>query len=138
MTSMATTGWSRSLLASACSVVIFNYFLPPRASPFMCMEKDYPVTFVVMFVVALLSSALTTRLKDHARQSAKLAYRTKVLFDTNQLLQKAETDEAILNTLISQIRKLLENTSSFIRPGRKNWELLSSPRILFPRKNQNS
>lgn len=69
--------------------------------------KDYPVTFIVMFVVALLSSALTTRLKDHARQSAKLAYRTKVLFDTNQLLQKAETDEAILNTLISQIQKLL-------------------------------
>lgn len=69
--------------------------------------KDYPVTFIVMFVVALLSSALTTRLKDHARQSAKLAYRTKVLFDTNQLLQKAETDKAILNTLISQIQKLL-------------------------------
>lgn len=60
-----------------------------------------------MFVVALLSSALTTRLKDHARQSAKLAYRTKVLFDTNQLLQKAETDASILNTLISQIQKLL-------------------------------
>ena len=107
MTSMATTGWSCSLLASACSVVIFNYFFTTPRFTFHVYGKDYPVTFVVMFVVALLSSALTTRLKDHARQSAKLAYRTKVLFDTNQLLQKAETDEAILNTLISQIRKLL-------------------------------
>ena len=107
MTSMATTGWSCSLLASACSVIIFNYFFTTPRFTFHVYGKDYPVTFVVMFVVALLSSALTTRLKDHARQSAKLAYRTKVLFDTNQLLQKAETDEAILNTLISQIRKLL-------------------------------
>ncbi len=107
LTSIATTGWSCSLLASACSVVVFNYFFTTPRFTFHVYGKDYPVTFIVMFVVALLSSALTTRLKDHARQSAKLAYRTKVLFDTNQLLQKAETDKAILNTLISQIQKLL-------------------------------
>ena len=107
LTSIATTGWSCSLLASACSVIVFNYFFTTPRFTFHVYGKDYPVTFIVMFVVALLSSALTTRLKDHARQSAKLAYRTKVLFDTNQLLQKAETDKAILNTLISQIQKLL-------------------------------
>lgn len=107
LASIATTGWSCSLLASACSVIVFNYFFTTPRFTFHVYGKDYPVTFIVMFVVALLSSALTTRLKDHARQSAKLAYRTKVLFDTNQLLQKAETDKAILNTLISQIQKLL-------------------------------
>ena len=107
LASIATTGWSCSLLASACSVIVFNYFFTTPRFTFHVYGKDYPVTFIVMFAVALLSSALTTRLKDHARQSAKLAYRTKVLFDTNQLLQKAETDEAILNTLISQIQKLL-------------------------------
>ena len=107
LASIATTGWSCSLLASACSVIVFNYFFTTPRFTFHVYGKDYPVTFIVMFAVALLSSALTTRLKDHARQSAKLAYRTKVLFDTNQLLQKAETDKAILNTLISQIQKLL-------------------------------
>lgn len=107
LASIATTGWSCSLLASACSVIVFNYFFTTPRFTFHVYGKDYPVTFIVMFVVALLSSALTTRLKNHARQSAKLAYRTKVLFDTNQLLQKAETDKAILNTLISQIQKLL-------------------------------
>ena len=107
LTSIATTGWSCSLLSSACSVIVFNYFFTSPRFTFHVYGKDYPVTFAVMFVVALLSSALTTRLKNHARQSAKLAYRTKVLFDTNQLLQKADTDEAILNTLISQICKLL-------------------------------
>ena len=107
LASIATTGWSCSLLASACSVIVFNYFFTTPRFTFHVYGKDYPVTFIVMFVVALLSSALTTRLKDHAHQSAKLAYRTKVLFDTNQLLQKAETDKAILDTLISQIQKLL-------------------------------
>ena len=107
LASIATTGWSCSLLASACSVIVFNYFFTTPRFTFHVYGKEYPVTFIVMFAVALLSSALTTRLKDHARQSAKLAYRTKVLFDTNQLLQKAETDKAILDTLISQIQKLL-------------------------------
>lgn len=117
LTSIATTGWSCSLLASACSVIVFNFFFTTPRFTFHVYGKDYPVTFIVMFVVALLSSALTTRLKDHARQSAKLAYRTKILFDTNQLLQKAENDTAILNTLISQIRKLL-NKQVIIYPAR--------------------
>ena len=107
LASIATTGWSCSLLASACSVIVFNYFFTTPRFTFHVYGKEYPVTFIVMFSVAMLSSALTTRPKDHARHSAQLAYRTKVLFDTNQLLQKAETDEAILNTLISQIQKLL-------------------------------
>ena len=41
-----------------------------------------------MFMVALLTGSLATRLKDNAKQSARAAYRTKILFETNQLLQK--------------------------------------------------
>ncbi len=135
LASIATTGWSCSLLASACSVIVFNYFFTTPRFTFHVYGKEYPVTFIVMFAVALLSSALTTRLKDHARQSAKLAYRTKVLFDTNQLLQKAETDKAILNTLISQIQKLLGKTHHHL-PG-STWDIRNThplPGSCFRRK----
>lgn len=62
LASIATTGWSCSLLASACSVIVFNYFFTTPRFTFHVYGKDYPVTFIVMFAVALLSSALTTRL----------------------------------------------------------------------------
>ena len=40
--------------------------------------------------------------------SAQSAFRTKVLFDTNQLLQKAQDDDDIINITASQIVKLLD------------------------------
>lgn len=46
-------------------------------------------------------------MKEHAKQSAKAAYRTKVLFDTNQLLQQAKDKNEIVSATASQLIKLL-------------------------------
>ena len=43
----------------------------------------------------------------HAKQSAKAAYRTKVLFDTNQLLQQAKDKNEIVSATANQLIKLL-------------------------------
>lgn len=68
--SMATTGHSYSLLASLCSVFIFNYFF---TYPYFTLMSDpsYIATFAVMLTVALLGSSLTTRVKRQAIQSAQ-------------------------------------------------------------------
>ena len=47
--------------------------------------------------------------------SAQAAFRTKVLFDTNQLLQKANSEEEILSLTASQLMKLL-NRSLIVYP----------------------
>ncbi len=105
--SMTTTGRSYSLLASLLSVLIFNFFF---TYPYLTLMSDpsYLVTFGVMFIVALLSSSLTTRIKRQAIQSANKAYRTEVLLETSQKLQKAEGTEAILTVTATQLGKLLE------------------------------
>ena len=56
---------------------------------------NYIVTFTIMFIVTLLSGSLATRLKENAKQSAHTAYRTKILFETNQLLQKEQDENAV-------------------------------------------
>lgn len=105
--SMVTTGRSYSLLASLLSVLIFNFFF---THPYFTLLSDpsYLATFAVMFIVALLSSSLTTRIKQQAVQSANKAYRTEVLLETSQKLQKAENAEAILTVAGTQLTKLLE------------------------------
>ena len=51
---------------------------------------------IIMFLAALLTGSLATQLKNHAKQSAQAAYRTKVLFDTNQILQQEKNQEDII------------------------------------------
>ena len=70
-------------------------------------DKGYPITFLIMFLAALLTSSLAVKLKEHAKQSAKAAYRTKVLFDTNQLLQQAKDKNEIVSATANQLIKLL-------------------------------
>ena len=68
-----------------------------------------------MLTSAIITCTLTTRLKDHAKMSAQAAFRTKVLFDTNQLLQRAKSEEEILSQTASQLMKLL-NRSLIVYP----------------------
>lgn len=66
-----------------------------------------------MFLVAFLSSSLTTRIKRQARLASRQAYRTQVLLEASQTLQKAEGQEAILEAMAVQLRKLLERTALY-------------------------
>ena len=107
ITSVVTTHKAYSMAAAAVSVVLFNLlFIAPR---FMLAVygKEYPVTFLIMFLTAFISGTLAIRLKNHARQSAQTAYRTKVLFDTDQLLGRAGNREAVVAATAGQLVKLL-------------------------------
>jgi two-component system sensor histidine kinase KdpD len=108
LTSIATFHPIYSLISSIASVLIFNFlFTTPRFS-LMAYDTGYPVTFVIMFLTAYITGTLAMRYKAQAGQSAKIAQRTKVLFDTDQLLSKANGKDEILHATAEQIQKLLE------------------------------
>ena len=60
-----------------------------------------------MFLAAFLTGSLAAKIKKQAKQSAQTAYRTKVLLDTNQLLQRARGPEEIATATASQLLRLL-------------------------------
>lgn len=96
-----------SLVSSIASVFIFNFlFTSPRFS-LTAYETGYPVTFVVMFLTAYITGTFAIRYKRQAGQSARIAHRTKILFDTDQLLSKAGDKTEIMNAAAQQLRKLL-------------------------------
>lgn len=97
-----------SLISSLCSVLLFNYFFTDPRFTFHAYEPGYSVTFIIMLIAALLTGSLAYRLKDNARESARSAYRTKVLFDTNQLLQKSRTYDDVLQVMANQVILLLD------------------------------
>ncbi|MBP5255515.1 MAG: histidine kinase, partial [Clostridia bacterium] len=73
-------------------------------------ETEYAVTFAIMLISSLLTGTLANKLKDNAIQSSREAFRAKVLFDTNQLLRKANTDAEIINITGTQLMKLLNRS----------------------------
>lgn len=108
LTAVVTKNQIYSLISSVVSVLVFNFlFTDPRFS-LQAYGRGYPITFIFMFLAAFVAGTLVTRLKNHARQSAEVAFRTRILFDTNCLLQQAKDRDDIISVTVSQLRKLLE------------------------------
>ena len=126
ITSVITTHRIYSLISSIVSVLIFNFLFTDPKFTLHAYDKGYPVTFAIMFFAALLTGTLAIRLKNHAKQAAQAAYRTKVLFDTNQLLQQAKDKNEIVSATAGQLIKLLKKDIVFYMSEK---DALAEPRI---------
>ena len=95
------------VLSSVASVLVFNFlFTEPRFS-FLAYGSGYLVTFVIMLAASLIIGGTTEKLKTRERQATQTAYRTKILFDANQLIQKASDEAEIFRVTANQLEKLL-------------------------------
>ena len=126
LTSIMTTHRIYSLIASAVSVIVFNFFFTATRYTLLASDKAYPLTFITMFVAAFLTGSLAIRLKRQAKQAAQAAYRTKILFDTNQLLEGVKEKEEIISVTATQLIKLL-NRDMVIYLAEKDG--LSAPKL---------
>ena len=108
LTSAFTSGYTCGVLSAILSVILFNYFLTEPRLSLAAYGSKYPITFAVMFAAALLTGTLAAKLKAHAQLSARDAYRTKLLFDMNRQLQKAETPDEVYQMTATQIQKLMQ------------------------------
>ena len=128
LTAIVTTHQIYSIASAVLSVLVFNFvFTEPRFS-LHAFDAGYPLTFAVMFLAAYMTGSLAIRLKENARQSAQAAYRTRILFDTDQLLNRAENREEIISILAGQLIKLLNrDVVIYMRDG----DALAPP-VCFP------
>ena len=106
--SIITTKRMYGLIASLVSVLVFNFFFAAPRFTFHFNESNYLVTFIIMFMVAFLTGSLAAKLKENAKQSIQAEFRTKILLETNQLLQKERNKSDILRVTAGQIIKLLK------------------------------
>ena len=126
LTAVATTQRVYSLVSSVLSVLAFNFFFTVPRLSLTAYDKGYPVTFVIMFVAAFIASGIAVRMKRHARQAAKNAYRTKILLETNQLLQKGREKSEIVALIAQQLTRLLKKDIVFYLPSDQG---LASPLV---------
>ncbi|MEG2259182.1 MAG: DUF4118 domain-containing protein, partial [Oscillospiraceae bacterium] len=113
ITAIVTTQRGYSLVSSIISVLTFNFFFTVPRFSFNAYDGGYPATFLIMFVSAFITSTLAVKIKQHARQSAETAYRTQILLETNQLLQKGRIKSEIISITARQLIKLLSRDIAF-------------------------
>ena len=116
LTSMVTSSRSSYVLSAIGGVLVFNFFFTTPKFSLRVYEHGAPLTFLIMVVAALIVGTLTDRLKSQVKQSTQAAYRTNLLFETSQMLQKATSDDKIFQTVRTQVSKLLDRHASVL-PG---------------------
>ena len=96
-----------SIAASVASLFLFNFFFVQPRYSLVAYEPGYPVSFIVMFLTAMIAGTLANRLKQTAYQAARTSFRARIISETDQLLAKAENREEILRVCAEQSAKLL-------------------------------
>ena len=97
-----------SFVASIASVLTFNFLFTVPRFTLQAYDSEYPITFLVMFLASLLTGSLASKLKSHAKRSAQVAWRTKLLFETSQNLQRTHTQEEIISVTAKQLLKIFQ------------------------------
>lgn len=119
--------------SSIASVFVFNFlFTEPRFS-FLAYGNGYTITFMIMLIASLIIGGTTDKLKTRERQATQTSYRTKILFDANQLIQKSSNEADVFRVTANQLRKLLnKNILVFDENGQKVYSSLveKNPNII--------
>ena len=107
LVAVITSHCAYSIAASVISLFLFNFFFVQPRYSLAAYEPGYPVSFLVMFLTAVIAGTLTNRLKQMAYQAARTSFRARIISDTDQLLAKAKSREEILRVCTEQSAKLL-------------------------------
>ncbi|AIQ14370.1 sensor histidine kinase [Paenibacillus durus] len=111
--SRITTGYAYGVAASVLSVLMFNFLFTYPYFSFSAVQAGYPLTFLIMLIVALTTSALTVRNRMQARVAVERERRTEVLYEINKKLLITRELEQIVKLTSSYIVKLFGRSVIF-------------------------
>lgn len=101
-------GYLYSFVASICGVLLYNFFFTEPYYTLQVYNPDYPVIFLVMFVVGSLTSMLTIRVKierqlviDREKNITSLYNITKLLLNVKSISELAEVSATELSELFN-------------------------------------
>jgi two-component system sensor histidine kinase KdpD len=79
--SYLTQGYLYGIMASVLSVLVFNFFFTEPYYTLMAYSPEYPVTFIVMMIVSLITGTLTTRVKFETQRAELREKRMRMLYE---------------------------------------------------------
>lgn len=103
-----TSGYFWSSLASILSVLSFNWFFVEPFYSLTVYKQGYPITLLIMCLVAILISNLMVRLKKQAESSMEKEHQMELLYELNKQYVLADNRNQILDISATYLSRLLE------------------------------
>ncbi len=111
--SRVTEGFAYGILASVISVLAFNFFFTEPYFTFTAIQPGQPLTFLIMLIVALVTSTLTVRIKTEARLAKQRGHRAEVLYEINKKLLATRGLDNIVALMNEYLVNLFERSVAF-------------------------
>jgi two-component system sensor histidine kinase KdpD len=112
-------GFGPSILAAFLSVAALNFFFVEPYLTFAVADFRHTVTFIVMFVVAVVISGLTQRVRNQAASAEGREARTAALYELSRELNVAEDRARVVEIAARHLERALDCRVAVLvpRPG---------------------
>jgi two-component system sensor histidine kinase KdpD len=134
--SAAFLGRGPALLASIAGVLAFDFFLIPPYLTFAVSDTQYVITFITLFVVSLVVSSLTVRVREQAEAAMLRERQTSALYDLSRDLTSATDLDQVANIIISQIGQAFGRDVAIFLPEGERVHIFAASPNYHPDENE--
>ncbi|MBC7875841.1 MAG: sensor histidine kinase KdpD [Anaerolineales bacterium] len=129
-------GRGPSLFTAIAGVLAFDFFLIPPYLTFAVSDTQYIITFIAMFIVSLVVSSLTVRVREQAEAAIQREKQTAALYDLSKDLTSAADLLQVANIIISQIGRAFGRDVAIFLPDNQQLQTFASSPNYRPDENE--
>jgi two-component system sensor histidine kinase KdpD len=121
--SAVTWGLGPSIFAAVLSVFVYDYFLVPPFYTLTIAEPQDVLALIMFLIVAVLTSNLASRVREHADALQRRESRTATLYALSQQLARSAGIEAVVEAVAAQVAQILGAKAIVLLPGSSGLEI---------------
>ncbi len=103
-----TEGYWYGIAASLLGMLTFNYFFTVPYYTLVAYSPEYPVTFIIMLITALIASTLTARAKRESQRAETREKRIHILYQLEKNLLAANSKPQLIKVASKDISGLFD------------------------------
>ena len=119
MTAWLTPGYLYGVACCVAGTLLFNWFFTAPVYTLAVNDPSYWVTFLIMTVIAVITSTLTSRAKQNAQDAHEREEETKTLYHLTQQMASAKNRDEAARIAAKSMEESAGVPASFLPAGDK-------------------
>ena len=114
LTARFTKGYFHGIAATAASFLLFNWFFTEPYYSLKIYDPTYIMTIIIMTITAIITSALTTKVKQAAVEAREKEAESNALYQMTNHLTDAEDSDHVASIIVSTVSRVLSCNAAFV------------------------